>query len=149
MVNAKSNSSRSLLDPAIIKPALGASFQKLNPREMMKTPVMFVVEVGTALVSVLYLIDLMHGHATDSKLTLQLLVWLWFTVLFANFAEAVAEGRGKAQAATLRKMRTTTTALRTRKAGDSAPSSAAGEGRERGDLVPATDLKKGDFIYVK
>ena len=145
----KSNSSRSLFDPAIIKPALGASFQKLNPREMMKNPVMFVVEVGTALVSVLYLADLMHGHASNSKLTLQLILWLWFTVLFANFAEAVAEGRGKAQAATLRKMRTTTTALRTRKAANSASNAAVGEGRERGDLVPATDLKKGDFIYVK
>jgi len=138
-----------LLDPAIIKPALGASFAKLNPREMMKNPVMFVVEVGTALVSVLYLADLMHGHATDSKLTLQLIVWLWFTVLFANFAEAVAEGRGKAQAATLRKMRTTTTALRIGRAADSATNPPVFDDRSRGDLVPATDLKKGDFIYVK
>jgi K+-transporting ATPase ATPase B chain len=149
MVKSKSDSSRSLFDPAIIKPALAASFTKLNPRQMMKNPVMFVVEVGTALVSVLYLAALMHGHATDSKLTLQLLLWLWFTVLFANFAEAVAEGRGKAQAATLRKMRTTSTALRTRKAGDLGSSAAVGQGRERGDVVAATDLKKGDFIYVK
>jgi len=148
MVKSKENS-RSLFDPAIIKPAIGASFKKLNPRDMMKNPVMFVVEVGTALVSVLYLADLVRGHAVDSKLTLQLIIWLWFTVLFANFAEAVAEGRGKAQAATLRKMRTTTTALRTLLAGGAAPANTTGEGRARGQVVPATDLKKGDRIYVK
>lgn len=149
MAKSKSDSSRSLFDPAIVKPAFIASFKKLNPRDMMRNPVMFVVEVGTALVSVLYLADLMHGHATDSKLTVQLILWLWFTVLFANFAEAVAEGRGKAQAATLRKMRTTTTALRTRRASDAASGPPIGQARAQGDLVPATDLKKGDFIYVK
>ncbi|HYQ00527.1 MAG TPA: potassium-transporting ATPase subunit KdpB [Polyangiaceae bacterium] len=147
MAKSKAENSRSLFDPAIIKPALGASFKKLNPREMMKNPVMFVVEVGTALVSVLYVADLLRGHTVDSKLTLQLILWLWFTVLFANFAEAVAEGRGKAQAATLRKMRTTTTALRTRKAADVGV--ALGHERAHGDVVPATDLKKGDYIYVK
>src|SRR3954469_25846984 len=116
MSKSKENS-RSLFDPAIIKPAIAAAFKKLNPRDMMKNPVMFVVEVGTALVTVLYLADLLRGTPVDSKLTLQLIVWLWFTVLFANFAEAVAEGRGKAQAATLRKMRTTTTDLRTLQSG--------------------------------
>jgi potassium-transporting ATPase ATP-binding subunit len=149
MAKFKADSSRSLFDAAIIRSALGASFTKLNPREMMKNPVMFVVEVGTALVTLLYVADLMHGHAVDSKLTVQLILWLWFTLLFANFAEAVAEGRGKAQAATLRKMRTTTTALRTRKAADSASGPPSGDGRESGDLVPATELRKGDFIYVK
>ena len=148
MVKSKENS-RSLFDPAIIKPALGASFKKLNPSDMMKNPVMFVVEVGTALVSVLYLADLIRGHAVDSKLTLQLIIWLWFTVLFANFAEAVAEGRGKAQAATLRKMRTTTNAFRTHSASGVAAIAPTGEGRARGETVPATDLKKGDRIYVK
>ena len=148
MVKSKENS-RSLFDPAIIRPAIGASFKKLSPRDMMKNPVMFVVEVGTALVTVLYLADLLRGHAVDSKLTLQLIIWLWFTVLFANFAEAVAEGRGKAQAATLRKMRTTTNAFRTRLADGSAPSTSTGEGRARGEVVPATDLHKGDRIYVK
>jgi K+-transporting ATPase ATPase B chain len=140
--------SRSLFDPAIIRPAIGDAFKKLNPREMMKNPVMFVVEVGTALVTVLYLADLLRGTPVDSKLTLQLIVWLWFTVLFANFAEAVAEGRGKAQAATLRKMRTTTTALRTLQSGV-VPTAASGEGRARGEIVPATDLHKGDQIYCK
>ncbi|HET7540175.1 MAG TPA: potassium-transporting ATPase subunit KdpB [Polyangiaceae bacterium] len=148
MSKSKENS-RSLFDPAIIKPAIGASFKKLNPRDMMKNPVMFVVEVGTALVTVLYIADLWRGHSVDSKLTLQLIIWLWFTVLFANFAEAVAEGRGKAQAATLRKMRTTTNAFRTRLAGGSIPLSATGEGRARGELIAATDLEKGDQIYVK
>src|SRR3954464_13483306 len=148
MSKSKENSG-SLLDPAIIKPAIGASFKKLNPRDMMKNPVMFVVEVGTALVSVLYVADLMRGHAVDSKLTLQLIIWLWFTVLFANFAEAVAEGRGKAQAASLRKMRTTTNAFRTLRAGGASPGATVGEGRARGEVVPATDLKKGDRIYIK
>ena len=148
MSKSKENS-RSLFDPAIIKPAIAASFKKLNPRDMMKNPVMFVVEVGTALVSVLYIADLLRGRDIDSKLTLQLIIWLWFTVLFANFAEAVAEGRGKAQAATLRKMRTTTNAFRTRLASGAAPAAPTGEGRARGEVVPATDLKKGDRIYVK
>src|SRR6187551_2920248 len=143
MSKSKENS-RSLFDPAIIKPAIAASFKKLNPRDMMKNPVMFVVEVGTLLVSVLYVADLVRGHAVDSKLTLQLIIWLWFTVLFANFAEAVAEGRGKAQAATLRKMRTTTNAFRTRSASGAIPTALTGEGRARGELIPATDLEKGD-----
>ena len=148
MSKSKENS-RSLFDPAIIKPAIGASFKKLNPRDMMKNPVMFVVEVGTALVSVLYVADLLRGRDVDSKLTLQLIIWLWFTVLFANFAEAVAEGRGKAQAATLRKMRTTTNAFRIRLASGAVPVALTGEGRARGEVIPATDLKKGDRIYVK
>jgi len=141
--------SRSLFDASIIKPAIGDSFKKLNPRQMMKNPVMFVVEVGTALVTVLYVADIVRGRAVDSKLTLQLILWLWFTVLFANFAEAVAEGRGKAQAASLRKMRTTTNAFRTLRAGGAAPVNPTGDGRARGEVVPATDLKKGDRIYVK
>jgi potassium-transporting ATPase ATP-binding subunit len=148
MAKSKENS-RSLFDASIIKPAIGDSFKKLNPRDMMKNPVMFVVEVGTALVSLLYIADLARGRAVDSKLTLQLIIWLWFTVLFANFAEAVAEGRGKAQAASLRKMRTTTNALRILLAGGAAPSAPTGEGRARGEVIPATDLKKGDQIYVK
>jgi len=148
MVKSKENS-RSLFDASIIKPAIGDSFKKLNPRDMMKNPVMFVVEVGTALVSLLYILDLARGRAVDSKLTLQLIIWLWFTVLFANFAEAVAEGRGKAQAASLRKMRTTTNALRILLAGGVAPAAPTGEGRARGEVIPATDLKKGDQIYVK
>src|SRR6188768_3810824 len=150
MSKSKSNeNSRSMFDPAIIKPAILASFKKLNPRDMMKNPVMFVVEIGTALVTVLYAADLLRDRPVDSKLTIQLILWLWFTVLFANFAEAVAEGRGKAQAATLRKMRTTTNAFRTLLTSGAAPVATTGEGRARGELIPATDLKKGDRIYIK
>src|SRR6187399_3529399 len=111
MSKSKSNeNSRSMFDPAIIKPAILASFKKLNPRDMMKNPVMFVVEIGTALVTVLYAADLLRDRPVDSKLTIQLILWLWFTVLFANFAEAVAEGRGKAQADSLRRARAETQA---------------------------------------
>jgi len=139
---------RSLFDASIIKPAIGDALEKLDPRQMVKNPVMFVVEVGTALVTILYLADLARGRPVDSKLTIQLIVWLWFTVLFANFAEAVAEGRGKAQAATLRKMRTTTTARRTKRS-DGTPVIKKGEGRGAGEDVPATALRKGDVVYVK
>ncbi|HEY2406253.1 MAG TPA: potassium-transporting ATPase subunit KdpB [Polyangiaceae bacterium] len=140
---------RSLFEASIVKPAVIDAFKKLNPRLMAKNPVMFVVEVGTALVSVLYLADLARGRPVDSKLIIQLIVWLWFTVLFANFAEAVAEGRGKAQAATLRKMRTTTNAHRTRRADGTALGVTSGQGRAWGETVPATDLRKGDLVYVK
>jgi K+-transporting ATPase ATPase B chain len=140
---------RSLFEASIVKPAIIDAFKKLNPRLMAKNPVMFVVEVGTALVSVLYLADLARGRPVDSKLIIQLIVWLWFTVLFANFAEAVAEGRGKAQAATLRKMRTTTNAHRTRRADGTALGVTSGDGRAWGETVPATDLRKGDLVYVR
>jgi len=91
-----------MLDPAILKPAVWASFRKLDPRVMVRNPVMFVVEVVAALTTVLFLRDLVVGGA-HLGFILQIIIWLWITVLFANFAEAVAEGRGKAQAATLRK----------------------------------------------
>ena len=125
----------SLWDPTIVRPALVESLKKLDPRTMAKNPVMFVVEVGSLLVTVLFVRDLVRGVEVDVKFTLQLVAWLWFTVLFANFAEAMAEGRGKAQADTLRKMRTTTTARRVR------------DGRE--EMVAATELKKGDVVLVK
>jgi K+-transporting ATPase ATPase B chain len=143
------STSRSLFDASILKPAVGAAFRKLNPRKLAKNPVMFVVEVGTILVSVLYAADLVRARAVDSKLTLQLIVWLWFTVLFATFAEAVAEGRGKAQAATLRKMRTSMNALRTRRADGSAAPTLVSEGRARGEVVSAAELEKGDLVYVQ
>src|SRR5262249_61231410 len=137
---------RSLFEASIVRPAIGDAFKKLDPRQMVKNPVMFVVEVGTVLTTLLYVADLARGRAVDSKLTIQLIVWLWFTVLFANFAEAVAEGRGKAQAATLRKMRTTTNALRTKRGDGSALENASGEGKGRGETISATDLKKGDLV---
>src|SRR6202020_2336573 len=91
-----------MLDPKIVWPAVGSAFAKLDPRLMVKNPVMFVVEVVATLTTVIFLRDLVTG-AADLGFAFQIILWLWFTVLFANFAEAVAEGRGKAQAESLRK----------------------------------------------
>ena len=85
-----------MLDPKIVVPAIKAAFVKLDPRLMIKNPVMFVVEIVAALTTVIFLRDLVTG-ANDLGFAFQIILWLWFTVLFANFAEAVAEGRGKAQ----------------------------------------------------
>src|SRR5215475_11592393 len=98
-----------LFDPKIVVPAIGSAFVKLNPRSLMKNPVMFVLEVVTALTTVILVRDLMTG-SENLAFEFQIVLWLWFTVLFANFAEAVAEGRGKAQAAALRRQRTETQA---------------------------------------
>src|ERR1700680_3209776 len=97
-----------MLDPKIVVPAIGSAFVKLDPRLMIKNPVMFVVEVVAALTTVIFLRILVTGGGGGESLgfTFQIILWLWFTVLFANFAEAVAEGRGKAQAESLRKTRT-------------------------------------------
>ena len=103
--------SATLLDPDILWPAIGASFVKLDPRAMARNPVMFVVEVVAALTTVIFVRDLVAG-GEQLLFTFQIMAWLWFTVLFANFAEAVAEGRGKAQADALRKTRTETMAKR-------------------------------------
>ncbi len=94
-----------MLDPKIVVPAIGSAFAKLDPRLMIKNPVMFVVEVVAALTTVIFVRDLVTGGA-NLGFTFQIILWLWFTVLFANFAEAVAEGRGKAQAESLKKTRT-------------------------------------------
>ena len=100
--------SHSIFDPAIIVPAIGDSFKKLNPITLAKNPVMFVTEVGAAITTVL----LVTGHGANFGFQFQIALWLWFTVLFANFAEAMAEGRGKAQARALRSTRTQTFANR-------------------------------------
>ncbi len=106
---------RSLFDPQIMRRASVDALRKLNPRVMMKNPVMFVVELGSVLTTVLLLRNLVthHGHF---RFDLQITLWLWFTVLFANFAEAMAEGRGKAQADALRLAKSETTAYVVRKA---------------------------------
>src|SRR5476649_2530692 len=98
-----------LLDPKIVMPAIGSAFVKLDPRTLIKNPVMFVLEIVTALTTVILVRDLVTGW-TNILFEVQIVVWLWFTVLFANFAEAVAEGRGKAQADSLRRQRTETQA---------------------------------------
>src|SRR6266540_3280363 len=112
----------SLFDWKIIQPASGGAFHKLDPRLMIKNPVMFVTMVGAVLTTLA-----IFTAQSDRAFIAQLAVWLWFTVLFANFAEAVAEGRGKAQADSLRKARKETIARRLR------------NGRE--EKTPATDLQ--------
>ena len=102
---------QALWDTKIVRRALLDSFLKLNPRTMMKNPVMFVVEVGSVITTVLLIRESFSG-GPHFAFNLQITLWLWFTVLFANFAEAMAEGRGKAQADTLRKVRTETVAHR-------------------------------------
>ncbi len=86
-----------LFDPKIVVPAIGSAFVKLDPRVLMKNPVMFVLEIVTALTTVILVRDLVTGGA-NLAFEFQIVLWLWFTVLFANFSEAIAEGRGKAQA---------------------------------------------------
>jgi K+-transporting ATPase ATPase B chain len=98
-----------LFDRNIVVPAIGAALVKLDPHTLIKNPVMFVLEVVTALTTVVLIRDLFTGDG-HILFEFQIILWLWFTVLFANFAEAVAEGRGKAQADTLRRQRTETQA---------------------------------------
>ncbi len=126
---------RSLFDPAIVGPALGDSVRKLNPKTMARNPVMFIVEVGAVLTTVLCVTDWSTAGADQNVFALLVTVWLWATVLFANFAEAMAEGRGKAQAATLRRTRAETSA-RVRTPG--------GEVVDR----PSTELQIGDECVV-
>ena len=109
-ISAQSQST--MLDPAILVPAIGRRSQARTRALMIKNPVMFVVEIVAALTTVIFLRDLATGGGEHLGFTFRIILWLWFTVLFANFAEAVAEGRGKAQAATLRKARTETQAKR-------------------------------------
>ncbi len=125
-----------MLDPKIVFPAIGSSFVKLDPRLMIKNPVMFVVEVVAALTTVIFLRDLVTGGA-NLGFTFQIILWLWFTVLFANFAEAVAEGRGKAQAESLKKTRT-----------ESQAKLLTGSDKAY-RLVSGTSLKVGDIVLVE
>src|SRR5690348_2292707 len=98
-----------IADPKILIPAIGGAFRKLDPRSMIRNPVMFVVEVVASLTTILFARDVFTGVA-HLGFAFQINLWLWFTVLFANFAEAVAEGRGKAQADALRRTRSDTMA---------------------------------------
>jgi len=135
--NKMRESQSTILDPAILLPAIGQSFIKLNPRLMIKNPVMFVVEIVALLTTIIFLRDIGTGGG-HLGFTFQIILWLWVTVLFANFAEAVAEGRGKAQAATLRKARTETTAKR-----------LASLNAANWQAVGATELKQGDIVLVE
>ncbi|MBV8378127.1 MAG: potassium-transporting ATPase subunit KdpB [Verrucomicrobia bacterium] len=122
---------QSIFDPAIIVPAIGDSFKKLNPVTLAKNPVMFVTEVGALITTVL----LVTGHGSNFGFQLQIALWLWFTVLFANFAEAMAEGRGKAQAKALRATRTETFGNRLKPDGTV-------------EKIAANLLRKGDIVVV-
>jgi potassium-transporting ATPase ATP-binding subunit len=126
-----------LFDPKIVVPAIGSAFVKLNPRTLIKNPVMFVLEVVTALTTVILIRDLVTG-GEHIGFEFQIVLWLWFTVLFANFAEAVAEGRGKAQAAALRRQRTETQAKL-----------LTGPGGSGHKLIPSTSLRVGDVVLVE
>jgi potassium-transporting ATPase ATP-binding subunit len=122
--------SKAVWEWKIVNRAIWDSFVKLNPRKMMGNPVMFVVEIGSVITSVL-----LFKGGTDFKFNLQITLWLWFTVLFANFAEAMAEGRGKAQADTLRKARSETVARRVVSSGAT-------------EQVPSSNLRAGDLVLV-
>ena len=123
----------SLFDAKLVRPALVDAFKKLNPLALWENPVMFVTEIGAALCTLVVGRDLVTNHF--SGFNLQITLWLWFTVLFANFAEALAEGRGKAQAESLKKARTHTLARRLR------------DGRE--EKIPAPSLQKGDLVICE
>ncbi|WP_064713382.1 potassium-transporting ATPase subunit KdpB [Rhizobium bangladeshense] len=127
----------SIMDSRILIPAVGAAFKKLDPRALVRNPVMFVVATVSVLTTVLFLRDLIAGNG-NLGFSFQINLWLWFTVLFANFAEAVAEGRGKAQADSLRKARTETQAKLI----------TANNGTDY-RMVPGTSLKIGDIVLVE
>ena len=131
--------SLTLFDSALIGPAIAESFRKLSPRVQLRNPVMFVVYVGALLTSVL-LLQALRGHGeAPSGFILSISLWLWFTVLFANFAEALAEGRSKAQAASLRGMKQSISAKKLQAPQHGSPWVA----------TPATQLRKGDVFLVE
>jgi K+-transporting ATPase ATPase B chain len=137
MSASQSNSNRnkqSLFDPKIMRRAAKEALVKLAPQTMMKNPVMFVVEVGSILTTVLLITDRIQ-HQGHFSFDLQITLWLWFTVLFANFAEAMAEGRGKAQADALRRAKSDTIAYRLGKTGEL-------------EEVPSQELRSGDVVQV-
>jgi len=130
-MSGRQHSKRKLWDGAIVRRAAIDALRKLNPRTMMRNPVMFVVEVGSVITSILLLL---HPYA-QFRFNLQITLWLWFTVLFANFAEAMAEGRGKAQADTLRRAKSDTIANLLREDG-------------KIEQVPSASLRAGNFVLV-
>jgi potassium-transporting ATPase ATP-binding subunit len=140
-----------LLDPAIVGPAIGQAFVKLDPRTLIKNPVMFVLEIVSALTTAVLVREIVTG-GQNVAFELQIVLWLWFTVLFANFAEAVAEGRGRAQADTLRQTRTQTRAKRLLMPDNHELfQGALAEDLEAGDLVlcEAGDVIPGDGEVIE
>jgi K+-transporting ATPase ATPase B chain len=137
--NSSQPTARPLFEQAIVKRAMADSIWKLNPRNQIRNPVMFVVGVGAIVVSVLFVARLFGSGDESAWFILAVALGLWFTVLFANFAEAMAEGRGKAQADTLRRSRQETQAKRLK----SADRNSAQE------VVPSSMLRKGDIVFVE
>src|SRR5262252_6317650 len=130
---------RPMFEPAIIGPAIVDSFKKLTPRRQVRNPVMFVVYIGSILTTLLWFQALVGQGEASAGFIFSVSIWLWFTVLFANFAEAMAEGRGKAQAASLRKARRELQAKRLARPDRSA----------KFELVSASSLRKGDVVLVE
>ena len=128
-----------LFDPVLVRPAILDALRKLSPVVQWRNPVMFVVYMGSLLTTLLWVQALIGAGEAPAGYILAVALWLWFTVLFANFAEALAEGRSKAQAASLRGLKQETQAKRV----------ASAEARERWSLVPATDLRRGDLVLVE
>src|SRR5260370_12739146 len=122
----------SIFSRELVLAAIRDSFPKLDPRLQVKNPVMFIVELGSVVTTAIFFIDLVRGRTGQLWFVGVIAVWLWLTVLFANFAEAIAEGRGKAQADALRATRTTTNAT-----------------LRDGRTVPAAELQRGDVVIVE
>jgi len=123
------------IDSALIRKAAIDALSKLNPRSLYRNPVMFIVEIGSVLTTIYFFIELLSKNAHSVSFSAQISIWLWATLLFANFAEAIAEGRGKAQANTLKKARQDTTANRRNANGAI-------------EQIPSSQLKKGDIVIV-
>jgi len=136
---ANNSATQWMFDPVIVKPALIDSFKKLSPRAQWRNPVMFVVYLGSILTTLLYLQALAGQGEAPSGFILAVTVWLWFTVLFANFAEALAEGRSKAQAASLRSAKKSVMAKKLQRANRA----------DKPELVEGGSLRKGDLVYIE
>jgi potassium-transporting ATPase ATP-binding subunit len=135
---SRKSKKRSLFDPEIVRKSLWSSVKKLNPIHQIKNPVMFVVEVGSILTTILFFHALTGKGEASPSFIFQISIWLWITVLFANFAESMAEGRGKAQAETLRKTRCETTAKKLSRPDRNAEVTQ----------VSSSQLRKGDIVMV-
>ena len=132
---SKQKGKGTIFDSRLIKRAIRDSFMKLDPRVQVKNPVMFVVFIGAIALALIVASDIARGFYPDLKFNIQITLWLWFTVLFANFAEAIAEGRGKAQADTLRAMRKDTSARRLL--------------NDHEETIPAKELKIGNLVVCE
>ncbi|WP_027819617.1 potassium-transporting ATPase subunit KdpB [Paraburkholderia bannensis] len=133
------SATRSMFDPALLRPAIVDSFRKLKPRTQLRNPVMFCVYVGSVLTTILWIAALMGQAEAPAGFILAVALWLWFTVLFANFAEALAEGRSKAQAASLRQAKRDVMAKKLNEPHPKAPIR----------ITTATELRKGDVVLVE